>query len=1065
MTVQRKYDYTLKQCILLFAWLSSSMLLAQDPCDDLFLMHPRDGIICKDNQVRSHTFTVFTLNIFNCEYQWEKWNTITLQWEHVSGEINSEYTTNEEGRYRCEVTATPIGGGVPLVCSSEEATLLVGFIREHPIAPADGSICEYDSHVFSIEMAPAVNNVNPNYVYMWQRRTTGDWTNNHTPNGWPQTNSGNPGEYRCMVTITRNNVQCIEYSNSISIDVHKAPDIPVISARSACIDSVYRASFVEELLVTNGRDLTTFTWRFAGAVHDSENNVVDNKVRDLVIDRALISHNNTNITLTIGNSCGTATSMDFAMSVRSRPALPTPNDTTYCQGGTARRMYIFEQNQASWFAFDNPEREISPPMPNTSPDTSALQQWYVLQRVRYNDGTVCQSEKTTASVRILELSNPPIKRDTTVCLNVRDLNIRAIANDGSSLRWYDRNKNQISVAPQIQINTSRPEIQIYYVTQTDPGKCESITDLGQINVDIRDISDIERMSLIYSQDLCPEKTARIDVESSLPDAIFRWYASSDKATAIPGADNTIYIGKFYETPPLSDNTAYYVSIQYVENGLILCESTSTKAAVIYVRDIEAPWFDVRAPNIVINTLPNACHAIVPLGTSLVKVDDNCSDVVDLKVFIDAEGITPPNDYILPEELQFEMGDTTLIWWVQDQAGNKDYALQSIQVRDRVKPHGECPDVIWEIDENDVEALVTFRLNHDDNCSKKLSYEHNRGERAESMFRIVGGAFMPIDTVFTLTGDTLFQTGSNDTIAFTARFMLGSTPMRYLIYDESNNVDTCTFNVIVRRPYRPMLVSLRVSNTEICPNQPVIITPVITGGSGQYTYLWKPNGRTTSVMHEFPRESVTYEVTIDDGVLPPITESVFIRVLETQPLNLTVDDGKTVTIIDGNSSDEVRVVEGDEILVTATPGFQNYRLLFNNRVVQMTGTNNIISFIAELGDVDIQVFATDENGCVSSIRMRTKVANDIIVENKQIPNVFTPSLIDGKNDVFMKDRLKKEGELLQIFNRAGVLLYEGREGWDGKFRDELMPKGVYWYVIRRIESNGEVQIHRGEVTLL
>ena len=88
---------------------------------------------------------------------------------------------------------------------------------------------------------------------------------------------------------------------------------------------------------------------------------------------------------------------------------------------------------------------------------------------------------------------------------------------------------------------------------------------------------------------------------------------------------------------------------------------------------------------------------------------------------------------------------------------------------------------------------------------------------------------------------------------------------------------------------------------------------------------------------------------------------------------------------------------------------------------------------------------------------------IWVESKVLPNVFSPNL-DGKNDVFLQGYLR-EGDVLQVFNRAGLLLYEGYEGWDGLYRGAMMPQGTYIYVVRRRMNNGEVRVFRGNVTLV
>jgi gliding motility-associated-like protein len=155
--------------------------------------------------------------------------------------------------------------------------------------------------------------------------------------------------------------------------------------------------------------------------------------------------------------------------------------------------------------------------------------------------------------------------------------------------------------------------------------------------------------------------------------------------------------------------------------------------------------------------------------------------------------------------------------------------------------------------------------------------------------------------------------------------------------------------------------------------------------------------------------------------------------------------------------EDELFEGDEVLVTATSGFESYKLLLNNKVVQMSGPNHSIAFLAEIGFSDIQVFATDANGCTSEDFLR------IWIDSKKLPNVLTPNL-DGKNDIFLEGYLR-EGDTLEVFNRAGLKLYSGHEGWDGYYNGRIMPQGTYLYVVKRRMSNGEIRIFKGEVTLI
>lgn len=77
----------------------------------------------------------------------------------------------------------------------------------------------------------------------------------------------------------------------------------------------------------------------------------------------------------------------------------------------------------------------------------------------------------------------------------------------------------------------------------------------------------------------------------------------------------------------------------------------------------------------------------------------------------------------------------------------------------------------------------------------------------------------------------------------------------------------------------------------------------------------------------------------------------------------------------------------------------------------------------------------------------------------IPNVFTPSVIDGFNDTFAIENLPENSSLI-IYNRWGVTVYQSddyQNNWDGKEHSQ----GVYYYILTT--SNGKK--YSGTVTLL
>ena len=83
--------------------------------------------------------------------------------------------------------------------------------------------------------------------------------------------------------------------------------------------------------------------------------------------------------------------------------------------------------------------------------------------------------------------------------------------------------------------------------------------------------------------------------------------------------------------------------------------------------------------------------------------------------------------------------------------------------------------------------------------------------------------------------------------------------------------------------------------------------------------------------------------------------------------------------------------------------------------------------------------------------------NVYAPDVDLPNVLTPNN-DGWNDRLL------EGYELKVYNRWGNLLYSGKEGWDGRYKNQLVTAGTYFYVVRVRFENGRSAEYKRSVTV-
>lgn len=107
--------------------------------------------------------------------------------------------------------------------------------------------------------------------------------------------------------------------------------------------------------------------------------------------------------------------------------------------------------------------------------------------------------------------------------------------------------------------------------------------------------------------------------------------------------------------------------------------------------------------------------------------------------------------------------------------------------------------------------------------------------------------------------------------------------------------------------------------------------------------------------------------------------------------------------------------------------------------------------------------TDELGCKD-----TAIRIVPVYHGPLVPSAFSPNL-DGNNDFLMILGGNFSAVEFTIFNNWGEVVYETTEvdavGWDGTYKNEPQPLGVYVYVAKVVTFDGQEHVLSGDVSLI
>ncbi|MFM9985296.1 MAG: choice-of-anchor L domain-containing protein [Flavobacteriales bacterium] len=252
-----------------------------------------------------------------------------------------------------------------------------------------------------------------------------------------------------------------------------------------------------------------------------------------------------------------------------------------------------------------------------------------------------------------------------------------------------------------------------------------------------------------------------------------------------------------------------------------------------------------------------------------------------------------------------------------------------------------------------------------------------------------------------------------------------------VTDQCGNSDEVIINIVVAASN--LNVNITANDTDVCPDENVVLTATVNGSIGSPSYDWNVAGSNSTVNVSSP-ETESYSITVTDDCNFTATDTYTVEVLE-QDFPLTTTN-QTVCF-------------GVEAQNIASGGFSPYD--YDYSVDSLIKDDD--DFLAVyLGYHYITV--TDHCGNESTAELFVKPCSIVI------PNVFTPEG-DGANEFFVIEGIKGfPGSILTVYNRWGNEVFRG-ENYDNEWNGKDLAEGTYYYVLNRVDGEN----FGGNITLL
>ena len=269
----------------------------------------------------------------------------------------------------------------------------------------------------------------------------------------------------------------------------------------------------------------------------------------------------------------------------------------------------------------------------------------------------------------------------------------------------------------------------------------------------------------------------------------------------------------------------------------------------------------------------------------------------------------------------------------------------------------------------------------------------------------------------------------------------------LILTATSPLANCTASDTVKLTVFPAEFVTATGDTSICPGAKTNLA--VKGGSIK-SFRWVPDYRINNPLSANP-------------TVNPVTTQVYTvyavdtnACYDTASVKVVVYPGGTLFM-----PDTVKLYPGESYQMDPM-GNCSYFTWFPSVGLNRTDISNPI--VKTDVNTKYTVTGITEAGCVVSDEVNVLVMNESLIE---VPNAFVPG-----NGVNGKFKVLRRGDAtlksFTVFNRWGMKVFETsdiNEGWDGTFKGEAQPMGVYIYTIDAVSVTGKRFTKQGNVTLV